>query len=90
MGEKGGLPGTVYGNLEYGTLNSMQEVNAGILDGRYSLGVTMEESAQALLSEGADVDYIYPQEGTTALPDGTAIVKGCSNPDAARQFLDLR
>ena len=76
-------------NLEYGTLNSMQEVNAGILDGRYSLGVTMEESAQALLSEGADVDYIYPQEGTTALPDGTAIVKGCSNPDAARQFLDL-
>ena len=76
-------------NLEYGTLNSMQEVNAGILDGWYSLGVTMEESAQALLSEGADVDYIYPQEGTTALPDGTAIVKGCSNPDAARQFLDF-
>ena len=76
-------------NLEYGTLNSMQEVNAGILDGRYSLGVTMEESAQALLSEGADVDYIYPQEGTTALPDGTAIVKGCSNPDAARQFLEF-
>ena len=29
-------------NLEYGTLDSMQEVNAGILDGRYSLGVTME------------------------------------------------
>ena len=76
-------------NLEYGTLDSMQEVNAGILDGRYSLGVTMEESAQALLSEGADVDYIYPQEGTTALPDGTAIVKGCANPDAARQFLDF-
>ena len=76
-------------NLEYGTLNSMQEVNVGILDGRYYLGVTMEESAQALLSEGADVDYIYPQEGTTALPDGTAIVKGCSNPDAARQFLDF-
>ena len=76
-------------NLEYGTLNSMQEVNAGILDGRYSLGVTMEESAQALLSEGADVDYIYPQEGTTALPDGTAIVKGCSNPDAARQYQDF-
>lgn len=76
-------------NLEYSTLNSMQDVNAGILDGRYSLGVTMEESAQALLSEGADVDYIYPQEGTTAIPDGTAILKGCANPDAARQFLDF-
>ena len=90
MGKKGDYLEQFMENLEYGTLNSMQEVNAGILDGRYSLGVTMEESAQALLSEGADVDYIYPQEGTTALPDGTAIVKGCSNPDAARQFLDLR
>ena len=88
-GKRGGYLEQFMENLEYGTLNSMQEVNAGILDGRYSLGVTMEESAQALLSEGADVDYIYPQEGTTALPDGTAIVKGCSNPDAARQFLDF-
>ena len=89
MGKRGDYLEQFMENLEYGTLNSMQEVNAGILDGRYSLGVTMEESAQALLSEGADVDYIYPQEGTTALPDGTAIVKGCSNPDAARQFLDF-
>ena len=88
-GKRGEYLEQVMENLEDGTLNSMQEVNAGILDGRYSLGVTMEESAQALLSEGADVDYIYPQEGTTALPDGTAIVKGCSNPDAARQFLDF-
>ena len=76
-------------NLEYSTLESQSDVNSGILDGRYSLGVTMEESAQALLSEGADVDYIYPEEGTTALPDGTAIVKDCAHVDAARQFLDF-
>lgn len=76
-------------NLNYNTLENMSEVNAGILDGRYSLGVTMEESAQALRSEGADVDYIYPKEGTTALPDGTAIFKGCAHPDAARQFVDF-
>lgn len=76
-------------NLEYSTLGSLHEVNAGILDGRYSVGVTMEESAQALRSEGADVDYIYPEEGTAALPDGTAILKGCANPGPARQFLDF-
>lgn len=76
-------------NLEYRTLDSLSEVNSGILDGRYSLGVTMEESAQALRSEGADVDYIYPEEGTTAFPDGTAIVGGCAHPDAARRFLDF-
>lgn len=76
-------------NLEYRTLENLSEVNAGILDGRYSLGVTMEESAQALLSEGADVDYVYPEEGTTALPDGTAILKGCAHPEEARQFVDF-
>lgn len=76
-------------NINYSTLDSLQDVNAGILDGRYSVGVTMEESAQALRSDGADVDYIYPEEGTTALPDGTAIFAGCDHPEAARRFLDF-
>lgn len=77
------------GNLEYRTLDSISAVNSGIVDGRYSLGVTLEESAQALRSGGADVDYIYPVEGTSALPDGTAIVKGCSHLQAAEEFLDF-
>lgn len=76
-------------NLEYGGLSSLTEVNSGILDGRYSLGVTIEGAAQALRSGGADVDYIYPKEGTTVLPDGTAIVNGCAHPEAARLFLDF-
>ncbi len=76
-------------NLEYGSLSSLSEVNSGILDGRYSLGVTIEGAAQALRSGGADVDYIYPKEGTTVLPDGTAIVNGCPHPEAARRFLDF-
>ncbi|WP_313577539.1 extracellular solute-binding protein [Lacrimispora sp.] len=76
-------------NLEYGSLSSLSEVNSGILDGRYSLGVTIEGAAQALRLRGADVDYIYPKEGTTVLPDGTAIVNGCPHPEAARRFLDF-
>ena len=76
-------------NLEYGSLSSLSEVNSGILDGRYSLGVTIEGAAQALRLRGADVDYIYPKEGTTVLPDGAAIVNGCPHPEAARHFLDF-
>lgn len=77
------------GNLDYRTLDSISEVNSGIVDGRYSLGVTLEESAQALRLGGADVDYIYPREGTSALPDGTAIVKGGRHLQAAEEFLDF-
>lgn len=76
-------------NLEYNTLSSLSEVNSGILDGRYSLGVTTEGTAQALRLGGADVDYIYPEEGTWVLPDGTAIVNGCSHEEAAKRFLDF-
>ncbi|ADL05097.1 extracellular solute-binding protein [Lacrimispora saccharolytica] len=76
-------------NLEYGYLSSLSEVNSGIMDGKYSLGVTIEGAAQALRSGGADVDYIYPKEGTTVLPDGTAIVNGCNHPETARRFLDF-
>lgn len=76
-------------NIDYETLSGPDQVNAGIVDGRYSLGVTLEESAQALRLSGADVDYVYPCEGTSALPDGTAILKGCRRQRAAEEFLDF-
>ena len=35
-------------NLDFQTLQSLNQVNEGILDGQYSVGVTSEEAAQAL------------------------------------------
>lgn len=76
-------------NLDFQTLASVNQVNEGILDGRYSVGVTSEEAAQALRAGGADVDYIYPEEGTVVVVDGTAIRQGCAHEEAARQFLEF-
>lgn len=76
-------------NLEYCTLESPSEVNEGIADGIFSLGVTTEEWAQALRQRDADIDYVYPAEGTTALTDGTAILAGCAHPDNAESFLEF-
>lgn len=76
-------------NLDYQTLDQLSDVNQGIAAGRYSLGVTLEESAQMLRSQGADIDYVYPSEGTIAILDGTAMLKGCPHPDAARDFIDF-
>ena len=76
-------------NLDFQTLQSLNQVNEGILDGRYSVGVTSEEAAQALRVDGADVDYIYPEEGTVVVVDGTAIRRGCVHEEAARQFLEF-
>ena len=76
-------------NLDFQTLQSLNQVNEGILDGRYSVGVTSEEAAQALRVDGADVDYIYPEEGTVVVVDGTAIRRGCAHEEAAKQFLEF-
>ena len=76
-------------NLEYKVLNDSSEVNEAIAEGRYSLGVTLEGSAQALLSAGAYIDYVYPREGTAVLLDGTAVAAGCANPAAAREFVEF-
>ena len=69
QGRKGDYLERFMENLEYGTLDRYAEVNAGILDGRYSPWVTMEESAQALLSEGADVG-LYLSPGGNHGPSG--------------------
>lgn len=76
-------------NLNYNIQTDSARVNTGIAAGRYSVGVTVEESAQALRLEGADIDYIYPEEGTIALLDGTAIRKDCAHLKAAREFVDF-
>ena len=82
-------PGDLAVNLNYRTLSRLEQVNEGILDGRYSVGVTTEEAAQALRSSGADIDYIYPEEGTLAVLDGSAVRAGCEHEEAARQFLEF-
>lgn len=87
-GEKDYLP-RLMANLDYSTLSDLGQVDSGIVEGKYSLGVTSEESALALRLDGGDVDYVYPCEGTGALVDGAAIVKGCRHEAAAKEFLDF-
>lgn len=69
--------------------DSVEQVNEGILDGRDSVGVTTEAAAQTLRSSGADIDYIYPEDGTLLVVDGTALRAGNSHPDAAKAFLEF-
>ena len=50
-------------NMQYQMPETFKEVEQGISDGRYSIGVTSEEAAKAMLAAGQDVDYIDPEEG---------------------------
>lgn len=55
--------------------------------GEYPLGVTYEEAAfNYVLANTANI--IYPEDGTLAQPEGMFLIKGSTNPNAAKLFSD--
>lgn len=59
-------------------------------DGEYPIGITLEKSANNYkIAEGSKLDYVYPEEGTSAVPDGIALVKGAPNRELAITFINF-
>lgn len=76
-------------NLDGKVLGSSSGVYKGVADGEYSVGLTLEKSAQEYVKAGADVGFIYPEEGTSAVPDGVSLVKGSKNKENAKAFINF-
>ncbi|WP_248926817.1 ABC transporter substrate-binding protein [Paenibacillus hamazuiensis] len=76
-------------NLDGKVLSGSGLVYKGVADKEFALGVTLEEAAQRYVEGGAKVGIIYPSEGTSAVPDGAAVIKGAKNMEQAKQFIDF-
>lgn len=76
-------------NLDGTLMPDSGDVIGRISEGKSYLGVTLEETALKAIAAGYDIAIVYPKEGTSALPDGAAIVKGCSHPENAALFIDF-
>lgn len=76
-------------NLNGRQLDSSGAVLDQVADGGAWLGVALEETALKYISDGADVGLVYPREGTSAVPDASALVKGAPHEDNAKKFLDF-
>ena len=76
---------TLDGNLSPSSVAVLEEVNAGTR----LVGITTEGMARQKILEGADITVIYPMEGTGAIPDATAIVKGAKHAENAEAFLEF-
>lgn len=77
------------GNLDGKILSSSGDVYKKVSDGEYSVGLTLEKEAIKYVQAGADVGIVYPSEGTSAVPDGIAVVKGCANKENAEIFVNF-
>lgn len=76
-------------NLDGKILSGSSMVYKGVSDKEFALGVTLEEAALRNLEGGANVGLIYPSEGTSAVPDGLAVIKGAKNMENAKAFVDF-
>ena len=75
-------------NLDGIILSSSSTVYKGTADGEYDVGLTYEEAALRYRSEGANLDVLYPEEGTNIFMSPVTIVKGGPNTENARLFVD--
>ncbi len=76
-------------NLDGRILKDSGDVVTEVDAGGYAIGITLEETALKRQSQGANIAIVYPVEGTSTLPDGTALVIGARHGDNARAFLEF-
>lgn len=73
------------GNISPSSGAVLDEVNTGTR----LVGITNEGMARQRILEGEDLVMIYPADGTSAIPDATAIIKGTRHLENAQLFLDF-
>lgn len=75
-------------NLDGKILDSSGKCHKLVADGEYLIGITIEKSAVLYLDD-PNVGFCYPSDGTSAVPDAAAIVRGCPHEENARLFVDF-
>ena len=69
--------------------SSSSNVYKTVAYGEMAVGLTYEDPTVKLLNDGANVEIIYPEEGTVFLPASAAIIKGAENLENAKLFIDF-
>lgn len=65
------------------------DVLSSVASGEALVGITIEETALRRMAAGDSLAMVYPREGTSCVPDGTAILKDAAHLENARAFVDF-
>lgn len=88
-GEKKETIEKFFRNLDGRVLGNSGQVVTEVANGSFYIGIALEENALRSIKEGHDIALVYPEEGTSAIPDGMAIVSGCRHEENAKRFIDF-
>lgn len=70
-------------------LGGSGEIVSAVSGGEARVGVTLEETACKRIAAGDEIALVYPADGTSCVPDGTAVVSGAPHAENARAFVDF-
>ena len=76
-------------NLDGKVSQSSGKALESVCDGEASVGISIEETAFKRISEDKELKVVYPKDGTSCVPDGTAIIKDCPHRENAELFVDF-
>ena len=71
------------------TLSESEAVYGGVAAGEFFAGISFETAALSVFRLGGDLEFVYPVEGTSAVPDGVAMIAGAPHPGEAAAFIDF-
>ena len=72
------------------SINRFEDAYAIVEEVNHPLvGVTLEETALQRIAAGDNLALVYPREGTSCVPDGTALIAGAPHRENAEKFLDF-
>jgi iron(III) transport system substrate-binding protein len=77
---------SLFNNMSIAT--SSGAVPRFVNDGEAVVGITLEDNAYLYLKNGGPVAIVYPEDGTSTIADGMALVKRAPNPTAGKAFID--
>jgi len=77
----------LYDNLDGKILDSSGKCHKMVADGEFHVGITIEKSA-VQYADNPNLGFAYPEDGTSAVPDGIALIKGAPNEENAKIFID--
>ncbi len=75
--------------LDTKILSSSGDVTENVSQGTFLVGITLEENALKAKALGKNIAIVYPEEGTSSVPDAAAIVKCCKHEENAKAFIDF-
>ncbi|NLK28829.1 MAG: extracellular solute-binding protein [Clostridiales bacterium] len=79
----------LFKNIDSKIQSGSSAVYKGVADGEMVVGLSYEDPCAGLVRDGANVEIVYPVEGSVYLPATSAIIKNCKNLENAKLFIDF-